>query len=321
MVTIRCLAYNQERYIRQCLDGFIMQKTKFRFEAIVHDDASNDGTATIIKEYAEKYPDIIRPILETENQWSKHDGSLARIVNSHIRGKYVAMCEGDDYWTDPNKLQLQVDEMEKHPELNACAHSTMCIKAGRIHGYKRPLKSDGIISVEKMIEGGGGIVATNSLLLRNGVYDGMLPFQQVLNVDYSLQIRGALYDGVLYIDKCMGVYRVNAAGSWTISLKADKSKVLSFHGNIIKMLDSLDEYTKGKYKISIERKKKCIRFDDARVNDDWTLIKSVDFKDVYSSLGLRDRVQIYLQHYAPCLSDYVSMFVDIVRNGVGKFRN
>lgn len=120
MVTIRCLAYNHEPYIRQCLEGFVMQKTNFRFEAIVHDDASTDGTAAIIREYAEKYPDIIKPIFETENQYSKRDGSLRRIMDAHTHGKYVATCEGDDYWIDPLKLQKQVDFLEKHPE---CVYS------------------------------------------------------------------------------------------------------------------------------------------------------------------------------------------------------
>ena len=116
IVTIRCLVYNHEPYIRQCLEGFVMQKTNFPFEAIVHDDASTDGSAAIIKEYAEKYPDIIKPILEIENQYSKHDGSLRRIMDSHTRGKYIAYCEGDDYWIDPLKLQKQVDFLERNPE-------------------------------------------------------------------------------------------------------------------------------------------------------------------------------------------------------------
>ena len=105
MVTVRCLTYNHAPYIHRSLDGFVMQKTDFRFEVIVHDDASTDGTADIIREYATKYPDIIKPILEKENQYSKHDGSLLRIMNEHTHGKYVAMCEGDDYWIDPLKLQ------------------------------------------------------------------------------------------------------------------------------------------------------------------------------------------------------------------------
>ena len=115
LASIRCLTYNHEQYIRQCLDGFVMQKTNFPFEIIIHDDASTDKTAEIIREYAEKYSNI-HAILETENQYSKHDGSLARIVNQAIRGKYVALCEGDDYWTDPLKLQKQVDFLEKNPD-------------------------------------------------------------------------------------------------------------------------------------------------------------------------------------------------------------
>lgn len=120
MVTIRCLVYNHEPYLRQCLDGFVMQKTNFRFEAIVHDDASTDGSADIIREYAAKYPDIIKPIIEAENQYSKRDGSLGRIMNAHTHGKYVALCEGDDYWIDPLKLQKQVDFLEKNPEYSMC---------------------------------------------------------------------------------------------------------------------------------------------------------------------------------------------------------
>ena len=120
MVTIRCLTYNHEPYIRQCLDGFVMQRTNFRFEVIVHDDASTDGTAAIIREYAEKYPNIIKPIIEIENQYSKDDGSLETIMDEHTYGKYVAFCEGDDYWTHPNKLQMQLDFLEANPDYSMC---------------------------------------------------------------------------------------------------------------------------------------------------------------------------------------------------------
>ncbi len=124
LVSIQCLVYNHEPYLRQCLDGFVMQKTTFPFEAIVHDDASTDGSAAIIREYAEKYPDIIKPIYETENQYSKHDGSLRRIMDEamHPDSKYIALCEGDDYWTDPKKLQCQVDFLERNVEYTMCFH-------------------------------------------------------------------------------------------------------------------------------------------------------------------------------------------------------
>lgn len=124
LVSIRCMVYNHEPYLRQCLDGFVMQQTTFPFEAIVHDDASTDGSAAIIREYAEKYPDIIKPIYETENQYSKHDGTLTRIMDAamHPNSKYVALCEGDDYWTDSNKLQIQVDFLESHLDYTMCFH-------------------------------------------------------------------------------------------------------------------------------------------------------------------------------------------------------
>ncbi len=125
LVAIHCLVYNHESYLRECFEGFVMQKTNFRFVAIVHEDCSTDHSADIIREYEAKYPDIFRPIYETENQYSKHDGSLERIMNAAIDAtgaKYVAMCEGDDYWTDPNKLQKQVDFLEAHPDYSMCYH-------------------------------------------------------------------------------------------------------------------------------------------------------------------------------------------------------
>lgn len=125
LVTILCTVYNHEQYLRQCLDGFVMQKTNFPFEAIVHDDASTDGSAAIIREYAHKYPDIIKPIYQTENQYRKHDGSISRamIGVAHPEAKYIAICEGDDYWTDPDKLQLQVDFLETHADYYMTCHA------------------------------------------------------------------------------------------------------------------------------------------------------------------------------------------------------
>ena len=122
LVSIRCLVYNHEPFLRQCLDGFVMQQTTFPFEAIIHDDASTDGSAAILREYAEKYPGIIKPIYETENQWGK--GTISKTMNAaiHPNSKYIAVCEGDDYWTDPKKLQLQVDFLESHPDYSFSVH-------------------------------------------------------------------------------------------------------------------------------------------------------------------------------------------------------
>lgn len=116
LVSICCLAYNHEKFIRQCLDGFLIQKCNFNFEVLIHDDASTDKTASIIKEYEKKYPKIIKPIYQTENQYSKNIGVSKTYQYPRAQGKYIALCEGDDYWTDPLKLQKQVDFLEANPD-------------------------------------------------------------------------------------------------------------------------------------------------------------------------------------------------------------
>ena len=125
LVSICCITYNHVKYIRDALEGFMMQKTDFPFEVLIHDDASTDGTADIIREYEQKYPDIIKPIYQTENQYSK--GVKVSITYNFPRaqGKYIALCEGDDFWTDERKLQIQADYMESHPDVTICAHRRM----------------------------------------------------------------------------------------------------------------------------------------------------------------------------------------------------
>lgn len=220
MVTIRCLTYNHEPYIRQCLEGFVMQKTNFRFEAIVHDDASTDGTAAIIREYAEKYPDIIKPIFETENQYSKHDGAIRRILNEHTHGKYVALCEGDDYWIDPYKLQKQVDFLEEHEE-----YAFSCT-AFRFYYQKDDTFSDFFngIDCEKqtsrwltlaILNHNSYRIQTNTVLFRRDIYLQLLkddPFLYSSNYflmgDTQLWVGLLSYGKLYYLNQITSVYRV-----------------------------------------------------------------------------------------------------------------
>lgn len=125
LVSICCLTYNHAAFIRKCLDGFLMQQTSFPVEILIHDDASTDGTDDIVKEYTAKYPDKIFPLFETENKYSNgYKGKMDITFNySRAKGKYIASCEGDDYWTDPLKLQKQVDFMESHTDYSVCFHA------------------------------------------------------------------------------------------------------------------------------------------------------------------------------------------------------
>lgn len=124
-VSVCCTVYNHEKYLRKCLDGFVMQKTNFAFEVLINDDKSTDSSADIIREYYEKYPDIIVPVFQTENQYSKGVQIIYDILVPMARGKYIAICEGDDYWCDENKLQVQYDYMEEDKECVMCLHNTV----------------------------------------------------------------------------------------------------------------------------------------------------------------------------------------------------
>lgn len=125
VVIVWCLTYNQRDYIKDALNGFVSQKTNFPFEVIVHDDASTDGTTEIVLEYASKFPNIIKPVVESENQWK--NGGLKHIIDimnkNYCRGRYIAFCEGDDYWTDPHKLQKQVEFLDGNSDYSMCFHS------------------------------------------------------------------------------------------------------------------------------------------------------------------------------------------------------
>ena len=123
LVSVICDIFNHEKYLRRCFDGFIMQETTFPFEVLVHDDASSDSSQDIINEYTERYPHIFKPVFQSENQYSKGVSIWMNFQIPRVSGKYIAFCEGDDYWTSPYKLQKQVDFLDKEPQYSMCFHS------------------------------------------------------------------------------------------------------------------------------------------------------------------------------------------------------
>lgn len=252
MVTIRCITYNHEPYIRQCLEGFIMQKTNFRFEAIVHDDASTDETANIIREYAEKYPDIIKPIFETENQYSKLDSSIQRIMSEHIHGKYVAMCEGDDYWIDPLKLQKQVDFLESNPKYSMCAHNAFVFyqQKNDVCLFNKTSYS-GELSVHDAIH--AWKIPTASILVLSEIAKEYPSWLAVIySGDYSLILR-TLLKGKIYLNSdIMSVYRVSYVGYSASALYKGKNIFMLEQRQIL--LESFLRGTGGMFAMEIESK-------------------------------------------------------------------
>ena len=215
-VAIWCITYNQKNFIKDALDGFVMQKTSFPFVVFVHDDKSTDGTTDIILDYAQKYPDIIIPVIEKENQWSR--GGLKHIVNimnSNYRvGKYIAFCEGDDYWTSPHKLQTQVDFLESHPDYSMCFHSAFkkyeCDTVAWINCEN--IKDKDYEATDLFVN---WTVPTASVVCRKEAMDfyaNIKGAERIQNYDIFIILSCAMIGKIRGISRKMSVYRIQGEG-------------------------------------------------------------------------------------------------------------
>lgn len=253
-VTIVSLCYNHAAYIRSALEGFVMQKTDFPFEVLVHDDASTDGSADVVREYEKKYPGIIKGIYQTENQYSRGVNITREFIYPLVKGKYVALCEGDDYWTDPLKLQKQYDILQAHAELDGCCHRVLVEREGRKKSFVAPDTKSRVLKADEVIIGGGGYISTPSLMCRREVFLQNTPMREVLTMDYVLQIQAALRGGMYYMEDCMAVYRKQVRGSWSESNKGGVPRE-----TMDRMLEALDTYTEGRFHGAIELRRRIDR--------------------------------------------------------------
>lgn len=293
MVSIVCNTFNQADYIAEALESFVMQRTNFSYEILVHDDASTDSTVQIIKTYEEKYPDLVKPIYQEVNQYSQDVNIDSVFQYSRAKGKYIAYCEGDDYWTDPLKLQKQFDLMEQHPEIDICAHGARAVDAETKEEIEMiaPAKEDTLFSIEEVIRGEGGFVSTNSLFMRTECMCQFYEFSDKFPFDYAMQIQGALKGGMLYLAEIMSEYRKDAKGSWTVYTTENIEKKAAHIRNEIKMLENLNKETNYLYDMEIQHK--------IRKNQYGILILQKKYGeamrrywDIYSELSLKKRIKL-----------------------------
>ncbi|MFC6039446.1 glycosyltransferase [Paenisporosarcina macmurdoensis] len=256
MVSINCITYNHKDYIMDALDSFLMQITDFNYEILIGEDCSTDTTRKIVEEYVIQYPDKIRLITSEQNVgWKKNSLKL----HENSLGKYIAICEGDDYWTDPFKLQKQVDYMERHKECSLCFHAAEIVQAPNkpTGSLIKPYKSNKIAPIEDLIFGGGGFCPTPSLLFPRKLMDNLPDFYLNAHIgDYPMQLYLASKGYVYFMNENMAVYRSGVEGSWTNRLNNIanvRGNIIRVNEDVIQLLDGFNSYTNKKNSNVVEK--------------------------------------------------------------------
>ena len=265
-VSVLVTTYNHEKYIRQCLDSMISQKTDFSFEIIVRDDCSTDGTGDIIREYGKKYPGKVIPFILEFNHFSRGltNDSFAKMFGMS-KGKYIAICEGDDFWTDREKLQAQTDWLEAHPDCSLCVTASHYADANGNIIPNKAFRADTVsreLTIEEIINGWSA--ATNTVVYRKTCLeeDVIIPFLGTcVNEDYARMVYLGLKGKVYYMDRMTGAYRIGNPGSFSDDThkrpEAYKARTIGF----AEMLDRMDAYTGGKYTELIRKVRSRALFD------------------------------------------------------------
>lgn len=252
LVSIACTTYNHEKYISQALEGFLRQETSFPVEIVINDDASTDGTAQVIRAYAESHA-IIKPIFQETNQYSLKKKPLGAYVLPRCRGQYIALCEGDDYWTDPHKLEKQVQFLQKNPDYTLCFHNGMVKfeETGKtlpaITKFKEDITLEDLIRYDHFRENGNFLVGpapTASAVFRNGIIKELPQwFYRSMSGDMLLYILLAEHGRVRFLNEMMSVYRIHSGG--VSSQKVHSG--LTLYMNRIEMYNHLNDYFSYRY--------------------------------------------------------------------------
>lgn len=271
-VSVICTVYNHENFLKKCLDGFVMQKTNFPFEVIVHDDASTDHSADIIKEYAKHFPNLFKPVLQEENQYSKGINVMQDIILPVCKGKYIALCEGDDYWIDKSKLQIQYDFMENNPECSMCVHNTkihdlMGDKPDRdFYKITKPIN----LSEYQVFFGWG--VHTSSYFLRKEYAKLDQYMHKYFFGDYVILVNAFTCGQVCALPNTMSVYNMNNVTGMTYEMlnqskKGNTNKILQRKS----FLEEFDLATKGEYSEIVKQRILEVDFSVKKIEVDYEI--------------------------------------------------
>lgn len=305
LISICAVAYNHGAFIREALDHFLMQQGPFRIEILIHDDASTDGTAEVIREYKKRYPEIIQPILQTENQYSSGITNLSGAFNfPRVKGKYVALMDCDDYWISKDKLATQLSYMEAHPDCQLCVHSAEVRNdRGELvnQNLMRPYRGDRDLGPGELVDKAGSF-PFGSMMLRAELIKALPDWYVSCPVgDRPLELMAAAKGYCHYIDRAMSVYRFNGVGSWTNEMKQGdyKKKQEKYAEQMREIYRGFDRETGGRYQREERSASRRVYF-LTRVNlRDFSVIYDGKYRKYYRELSFRDRFFIRFEWLFP----------------------
>lgn len=252
VVSICCITYNHESYIEDTLEGFLIQETNFPFEILIHDDASTDRTAAIIREYENIYPDLIKPIYQAKNQFSKGIRINASFNLTRVEADFIAFCEGDDYWNDIKKLQRQIDCLLVE-RCDLCFHPviTKMYKNDKVYeqiGYGYFGDSKRIVTFDDVFSAGGNAIPACSMVIKRSAFSSLIDdnpnFMFNRFTHFYHQVFGSRNYGALYLPEIMGLYRKGHPGSWSKNNKLISNYLKNTKESLIS-LKEFDEITGG----------------------------------------------------------------------------
>lgn len=293
MVSICCVTYNQKQYITKAVDSFLMQETRYKYEIIIQDDASTDGTQQILMEYKNKYSDKIRLNLHTENEYSKGVPTLCKVMQQ-AKGKYIAICEGDDYWTDSSKLERQINYMEEHPKCSfLCTASEYINDDGDYLGKYEELKISKKFTVVDLLQH-GYCFPTASYFFPSKYIEKVPEFYFLSNPidDMPLQLLCTYYSYGYYLNEITCAYRQNSVGSWNQTVKQIASKRVESHNNMIKMYKEFNLWTDKKFEDSIKIAIIIEEFNIIMATQDYVKLKNRKYKKYIKTLNYKTRARL-----------------------------
>jgi len=300
MVSILCITYNHGKYIGKCLESFINQKTSFNYEIIVHDDVSSDNTREIIDKYYQKYPDKIVRIYQKENQFSKGVNIYKKFIIPKIRGKYFALCEGDDYFCDKEKLQKQFDFLERHPDYAFCVHNAIIVdREENLQGEISPLLDGGDLSCSDFIINGGAFVATNSIFSYSKYLKEMPRYFDIISIDYIFQIYLSSKGKTYSLKEYLSAYRQGVEGSWTKTTSVDKEKLIEYNKKIILALNAFNEDTDYIYDSFLKEKLVPLEYDVLEYERNYKKMKEFPYNEIRRKKSFKDKLRYFLYEHFP----------------------